>query len=251
LAWTAGLSNEIAWTLLTESAFARVLVTWLALVEASTALDSELLLRYIDANVGTQLPPERQLAAEFGVTRAQIRKALAKIEAEGRLSRQVGRGTFICHPQHEPSQDVDSLQRGTSPREAMEARLLIEPELASLAAINASVMQIEAMRELAGQMRRSRTWNAYEQYDGQLHRLIAEAAGNKLLAAVHEIVNEVRRAVVWKWLDTRPSGPPEDYSSFAEHDDIISAIEKRDRSGAMEAMRRHLRTTSAKLIGSF
>jgi DNA-binding FadR family transcriptional regulator len=210
---------------------------------------SERLLRYLDGDGGERLPPERQLAAEFGVTRAEIRKVLAKMEAEGRLSRQVGRGTFIQTLQHEVLSNLDALQRGTSPREAMEARQLIEPELASLAAVNATAQQIEAMRVLATKMRAAPSWSAYEQFDGQLHNLIANAAGNKLLAAVHDIVNGVRRAVVWKWLDTRPSGPPDDYSSFAEHDDIINAIEKRDRVGAMEAMRRHLRTTSDKLMG--
>jgi DNA-binding FadR family transcriptional regulator len=84
--------------------------------------------------------------------------------------------------------DLDRLQRGTSPREAMEARLLIEPELASLAAVNATAQQIEAMRTLAGKMREAHSWAAYELHDGQLHNLIANAAGNKLLAAVHYIV---------------------------------------------------------------
>jgi GntR family transcriptional regulator, transcriptional repressor for pyruvate dehydrogenase complex len=211
---------------------------------------AELLTRYMEANVGTRLPPERLLASEFGVSRSEVRKALARMEAEGRLSREVGRGTFIRSPATEDTSGLDSLQRTTSPREAMEARLLIEPELASLAAINATVKQIEIMHVLADQMRRSQTWAEYEQFDGRLHRLIAEAAGNKLLVAVHEIVNEVRRSVVWKWLDTRPSGPPADYSSFAEHEEIIGAIETHDRTGAMEAMRRHLRTTSDKLIGT-
>lgn len=211
---------------------------------------SERLLSYIEGNGGERLPPERQLAAEFGVTRAEIRKALSRMETEGRLSRQVGRGTFIQTLQHEVLSDLDSLQRGTSPREAMEARLLIEPELASLAAVNATTEQIETMRRLADDMREASSWSAYEMHDGKLHKLIAAAAGNKLLAAVHDIVNGVRRAVVWKWLDTRPTRPPADYSSFAEHDVIIDAIEMRDRVGAMEAMRRHLRTTNEKLMGS-
>lgn len=209
-----------------------------------------LLSRYLTANVGTRLPPERHLAVEFGVTRSEIRKALAQMEAEGRLSRQVGRGTFISAPQNDPPSKIELLQLSTSPREAMEARLLIEPELASLAAINATATQIDAMRALAAQTRNAENWKAYEQLDGKLHRLIAEAAGNTLLVAVHETVNEVRRAVVWKWLDTRPTKPPSDYSSFTEHDELISAIENRDRVSAMEAMRRHLRTTSARLIGS-
>jgi len=174
---------------------------------------------------------------------------LSFLEREGLLSRQVGRGTFVNATQPKPS-DEDVLKRGTSPREAMEARLLLEPELAGLAALNATFSQIEEMRETAARARRSKTWAAYEESDARLHRVIAAAAGNRLLLAVHEIVNDVRRAVIWKRLDTRPLGPPDGYSSFEEHDAIVSAIEGRDRNGAMEAMRRHLRTTSERLFGS-
>src|SRR5215468_3767464 len=44
---------------------------------------------------GSRLPTERQLAADLGVTRTTIRRALAVLEAEGRISREVGRGTFL------------------------------------------------------------------------------------------------------------------------------------------------------------
>ncbi len=210
----------------------------------------EVLSRYFEAGPGTRLPPERKLADELGLSRAEIRKLLARLEDEGRLSREVGRGTFVRSAFPDATTDRGTLEKSTSPREAMEARLVIEPELAGLATISATHQRIEAMRALAKQMRKAKTWNIYEQLDGRLHLLIAEAAGNKLLVAVHEIVNEVRRAVVWKCLDTRPVGPPSDYSSFDEHDAIIDAIERRDRTGAIEAMRRHLRTTQSRIFGS-
>ena len=69
-------------------------------------LVSKLLSRYVDANIGTRLPPERHLAAEFGVSRSEIRKALARMEAEGRLLRQVGRGTFIRGAQPDAASDL-------------------------------------------------------------------------------------------------------------------------------------------------
>jgi DNA-binding FadR family transcriptional regulator len=132
----------------------------------------------------------------------------------------------------------------------MEARFVLEPQLASLAAINATFKQIERMRVLARQMREAETWKIYEMLDGQLHRLIAESTGNELLSAIHRTVDDVRRAVVWRWLDTQPLRPPSDYSSFVEHDAIINAIEQRDRALAMDAMRHHLKTTMDKLIGT-
>ncbi|HEX3923174.1 MAG TPA: FCD domain-containing protein [Streptosporangiaceae bacterium] len=44
---------------------------------------------------GSRLPTERQLAADLGVTRSSVRHALAMLEAQGRISREVGRGTFL------------------------------------------------------------------------------------------------------------------------------------------------------------
>jgi DNA-binding FadR family transcriptional regulator len=210
----------------------------------------DLLSRLTEGGPGTRLPPERQLAAQFGVSRNEIRKALARLELDGRLSREVGRGTFIRDPAEAGASGLDGLRDSTSPRNAMEARLVLEPELASLAAVNATFKQIEAMRVLARQMREAKTWKDYETLDGRLHRLIAEATANPLLSEIHRTVDDVRRAVVWRWLDTRPTRPPDDYSSFAEHDALIDAIEQRDRVKAMEAMRRHLRTTMDKLMGT-
>jgi DNA-binding FadR family transcriptional regulator len=88
-----------------------------------------------------------------------------------------------------PVADTAALQRSTSPREAMEARLLVEPELAGLATINATYEQIAAIRALAEQTRSSQSWSLYEENDLRLHHLIVEASGNKLLVSVHEVVN--------------------------------------------------------------
>lgn len=214
----------------------------------------DLMARIAEAEPGKRLPPERQLAAEFGVSRNEIRKALARLELDGRLSREVGRGTFIRAPIEtratDRSADLDALRERTSPRNAMEARLVLEPELARLAAVNATFKQIEALRALAQKMREAESWKDYELIDGRFHRQIAEATGNDLLSTIHRTLDDVRRSVVWRWLDMRPARPPSDYSSFAEHDAIITAIENRDRDGAMEAMRNHLKTTMNKLLGS-
>ena len=50
------------------------------------------------AGYGTRLPTERQLAVDLGVSRSAIRHAMAELQAEGRVSREVGRGTFLRRP---------------------------------------------------------------------------------------------------------------------------------------------------------
>jgi DNA-binding FadR family transcriptional regulator len=202
---------------------------------------------------GGRLPPERELAARFGVNRGAVRKALAVLEAEGHIRRHVGRGTFLTNG---PAMAEGGLHRRpdvleiadlTSPPEAMQARLILEPELARLAALNATSAQIAALRQLADRIRAVHGWSAYEDLDWRFHGLIAEATGNTLLVEMQRLVNGVRRAVVWGHLALRPVGPPPDYHSFAEHDAIVEAIVNRDRRGAAEAMRRHLDSTAAAL----
>ena len=105
----------------------------------------DLLARLTEDGPGTRLPPERQLAAQFGVSRNEIRKALARLELDGRLSREVGRGTFIRAPAEAATSNLDALRDSTSPRNAMEARLVLEPEIASLAAVNATFKRSESV----------------------------------------------------------------------------------------------------------
>lgn len=195
---------------------------------------------------GTRLPPERLLAENLSVSRAELRKALLVLEAEGRVERHVGRGTFLRDPGKAALADVTKLSvlaQRTGPHEAMTARLALEPELARLAALHATPRQITELRSLTEAMRAAPDWDTYEELDSRFHDLIAEATGNPLLLEVSRVVNGVRRAVVWSQLFLPTDGPAPEYHSFDEHDAIVTALERRDRAGARDAMRRHIQST--------
>lgn len=196
-----------------------------------------------------RLPPERELAARFGIKRAELRKALAVMESEGRLRRHVGKGTFLAKegPTDIPSA-AEIIADRTSPPEAMQARIVVEPEIARLAALKATSAQIAEMRELCRQMRQAKTWSEYEHLDWRFHNLLAEASGNNLLLEIQRLVNGVRRSVIWGHLARRPVGPSPDYHSFAEHEAIVEAIVSRDRRRAAEAMRSHLNSTASTIL---
>ncbi len=196
-----------------------------------------------------RLPPERGLAERFGVKRAELRKALAVMEAEGRLLRHVGRGTFLSkHSKMDVFPNAVDIASRTSPPEAMQVRIIVEPEIARLAALQATSAQIGDMKELCARMRNAKTWGEYEDLDWRFHNLLAEASGNNLLLEIQRLVNGVRRSVVWGHLAKRPIGPSPDYHSFAEHDALIEAIANRDRRGAAEAMRQHLNSTASTML---
>lgn len=200
---------------------------------------------------GERLPPERQLSETLGISRGELRKAMTALEADGIVERHVGRGTFL-RDGPAPSSGNDTLlarlSQVTSPHDAMMARLSLEPELAGHAAIHASQRHLTEARDLADAMRAADNWAAYEKLDWRLHELIAEATGNPLLVEMNRIVNSVRLSVVWSKLEIPQGGPPDDYHSFAEHDAIISALEKRDRWAAHAAMRNHLKSVRATLL---
>ncbi len=210
------------------------------------------LRQWLDTAGAARLPPERTLAERLGTSRGEVRKALAVLEAEGRVWRHVGKGTFatLGATTGAPATRADpvaELARATSPPEAMEARLILEPEIARRAALRATAVQVAELRRLSAAMRAAASWPDYEELDFRFHELIADAAGNRLLLEVERLVNGVRRAVVWGHLARRPQGPSPDYHSFDEHDAIVDAIATRDRRGAFEAMRRHLDSTARAL----
>src|SRR5260221_36975 len=93
-----------------------------------------------------RLPSERSLADSLGVGRAELRKALGILEGQGRIKRQVGKGTFLTAAQETAAEVADRIILKTSPAAAIEARLLIEPELVSLAAEKATPEQIIELR---------------------------------------------------------------------------------------------------------
>ena len=195
----------------------------------------------------TRLPPERELCEILGVSRGDLRKALATLEAEGQLWRHVGKGTFVGARRIEVM-SLAEIDRVTNPAEVMRTRLLIEPTIAREAALNAAPVHLEALRACVGRTRAAETWRQYETADNELHRSIAEAAGNRLLLALFDALNAVRRAVVWGMLRAGDERPPPDHHSFAEHDRIVEAIARRDLDGAAGAMHRHLRAVERKLM---
>ena len=199
-----------------------------------------------------RLPSERELALRFGVRRTELRKSLAVLEAEGWLERTVGRGTFLkSQPGAALYPKAEHIAARTSPPEAMQARMIVEPEIARWAAVNATSLQVTAMRELNFRMRSAKTWNEYEDIDWKFHDLLAESTGNFLLVEIQRMVNGVRRAVVWGHIEKRPVGPEADYHSFSEHDAIIDAISERKPKEAADAMHLHLRSTASALRNYF
>ena len=201
-----------------------------------------------DYPLNSRLPPERDLCEKFGVKRAVLRKSLAKLEADGHIWRHVGKGTFVGSPTSNLLDDISSIANRTNPSEVMQARLTVEPELARLAALNATAAEIAEMRRCIRGTRQAREWRTYEMWDNRLHREVAKASGNICLLAVFDMLNSVRRAVAWKRL--RKHEVTDGHHSFGEHDLLVDVIEERDTEAAAALMRDHLRAVRQDLLAS-
>jgi GntR family transcriptional repressor for pyruvate dehydrogenase complex len=191
---------------------------------------------------GEQLPPERDLALQFGVSRTAVREAVKTLREKGLVEAYPGRGTFITNgTSHSFKHTLDRMMRG-GPVEGTanltEVREILEPEIAALAAQRADEEMVSAMREAITVMDKSRSdAEAFIEGDLDFHLALAEAAANPLiLSLIDSIVGLLREQRMRTYF---VQGGPE--RGQYHHKRILEAIEHRDPQGAREAMRAHLR----------
>ena len=201
-----------------------------------------------DLPANSRLPAERELGEALGVSRGELRKALAVLEKDGQIWRHVGKGTFVGSRPVNETVAVSEIANRTNPADLMRARLILEPEIAREAALHATPDDIAAMRRAMAQTRAAKTWRQYENFDNLLHRQIAQACRNTVLVGLFDALNAIRRAVVWGRLRIEPAHPPADHHSFREHEQIVDAIEQRDLTGAANGMRIHLQSVGRRLV---
>jgi DNA-binding FadR family transcriptional regulator len=205
-------------------------------------------LAQMDVSGETRLPAERELCESLGVSRGDLHKALMVLEKDRRIWRHVGKGTFVGSGPVEETIGISEIAGRTNPADVMRARLIIEPEIAREAALHATLDDIAAMRRSIVHTRDAATWRQYENVDNLLHRQIAQASRNNVLLGLFDVLNAVRRTVVWGRLRSDGAHPPADHHSFADHEHIVDAIADRDMAGAAAAMRLHLQQVERRLI---
>lgn len=198
---------------------------------------------------GDRLPSERELINQLEIKRNALRKALDTLEREGVIWRHVGKGTFVAGQDDEIDLSMMSeIGHQITPVKMMRARQCIEAVIAREAAINASRQAVKKIAEVKERARKAASWAEYEVQDDLFHYAIAEAADNILLLALFDQLAKVRRAVAINTVIRETERPPENHSSFVEHDRIFAAIEARDPKAAHDAMWQHISSVSARLF---
>ncbi len=175
---------------------------------------------------GTKLGEDR-LAAIFGVSRARIRRVLPRLAHEGLVALEPNRGAFVARPTVAEARDV------------FEARRLIEPGIVERAVQHPERRHVVArLRQHVAAERRARAENdtrAIVRLSGEFHILLAEMAGNAVLArTMRELATRTCLVIA---LYDKPSVPS---CLGEEHAEIIDAIASGEAARAAKLMVAHM-----------
>ena len=190
---------------------------------------------------GDQLPAERDLAQQFGVSRTAVREAVKTLREKGLVESYSGRGTFITNGTSQAiKQSLDFMMRiGQQDRlvQLAEVRQILEPEIAALAASRVQEQHLAMMREAVAVMDEAlRDPDAYIEADLDFHLSLAEAAENPIILSLIDsivgLLREQRLRIFYV------DGGPE--RGQFHHKRILEAVERHDADGARDAMRAHL-----------
>lgn len=209
--------------------------------------------------VGTRLPSENALAAEFEVSRPVLREALDKLRADGLVSSVRGSGNYVQNAvnarlEGDPNDaaDRETLERIGEILNGIELRAIVEPTAASLAAKRRGPADIERMRTALDRFRAAIDQGAIpHHHDYAFHEAIAAATSNpRIVRTLKSLEYDVTRSVnLMRFLvQFRPLDRAE--AVCAEHEEIFHHIEAGDHRRAKRAMRRHIEHARIRMMNS-
>jgi DNA-binding FadR family transcriptional regulator len=231
---------------------------------------------------GSRLPTERRLAADMGATRTSIRHALAVLEAQGHISREVGRGTFLRHDPAQrgatgtgssgpgaATQDTSAAPADSSasdrpgqaasaageasasfaPADVMTIRRLLEPLAMPLVVAWATARDFREMDRCLAGGDRAASYEEFENWDLALHRTIMAASHSPLLGQLYSVIETARHGHSWGDLKRRSASRERRERYQADHAALVAALRARDSDRATEAMRTHLSRVNNDLFG--
>jgi DNA-binding FadR family transcriptional regulator len=222
------------------------------------------------AGDGTRLPTERQLAVDLGVSRSAIRHAMAMLQADGRVSREVGRGTVLRRlaadrpaAAPDPALDPAPVPAGVpdaapglpesgdyAPADVMAVRRLFEPTAMSLVVAWATARDFAEMERCLRGGERAVDHDEFEVWDAALHRSIIAATRSPLLIRLYAEVERARHGRVWGDLKRRSATAARRDEYRRDHEEIVTALRLRDADRATAAMRTHLARVTGHLLGT-
>ena len=202
--------------------------------------------------VGDKLPAERFIADEKNVSRTVVREAIIMLELKGVLNVKQGSGIFFVDSTDKLNQKSLMPYSEIGPFELLQARQLLESNIAEFAALQATREDIVKMRQALQLEERelaSSEPNGSESGDMQFHLAIAEATHNSML------VELFRQSWQWRennpmWIQLHSHLDDTHYRKewMGDHKQILAALIKKDARAAKLAMWQHLENVKQRLL---
>ena len=190
---------------------------------------------------GDRLPPEQELAERLGLSRSSMREAVKALETMRILDVRRGDGTYVTSLK--PSLLIEAMSfildyhSDSAVMEVFEARRLLEPRIAMLAAERATAEQIEAMAAHLRTIDEDADTESLVTHDVEFHRMLAAATGNDYLAGLIEAIgSQTWRARVWRGLTQAGAVA----RTLDEHELILTSIRDGNTEVAQAAMMLHV-----------
>jgi GntR family transcriptional regulator, transcriptional repressor for pyruvate dehydrogenase complex len=195
---------------------------------------------------GDRLPPERDLAEQFGIARSTLRQALTSLTESGHLIALRGRGggTFVSEAPPRAEARRADLQAGHW-RDVLDYRIAVEVGTVVLATERAQPADVARLQAHVETMRAADDFSVYRRCDVFFHLGLAEAARSaRLLAAMTEVQGHMSELIGHI---AHPA--PVLARSNEQHADLVAALARRDGPAAAEIVREHLKGTEQVLAG--
>jgi DNA-binding FadR family transcriptional regulator len=200
--------------------------------------------------VGSRLPSERDLSVQLGVSRPSLREALIALEVEGYIEVRMGSGIYVCEAPAQPPEGFD-LSGEEGPLELIQARSLLEGEVAATAAKLGKKRHFDAIRDAIDQMEADALAGIKPlEADRLFHVRIAEATCNSVLVGVVRRMFDLRLGPLFDQLHSHFETADVWAQAIAEHRQVLEALRARDPERAREAMRHHMDVAYRRLSSS-
>lgn len=200
-----------------------------------------------ELSIGDKIPPERNLAEQFGVGRSTIREAIKSMTSMGLLEARLGEGTFV---KKVDSDDIkQQLQWGLyldpAPfNELVELRMILELETVRKAALNRTQGEIIELQSWINNMKQEGQVQQNKKNDLMFHMTIAKASNNKMIYNLLDLI----RMSLEEWFENVLKEPINVEDSIDEHQLILEAVIQQDVVQAVNAMKSHLERGEQRLI---
>jgi len=201
--------------------------------------------------VGSRLPTERAIAETWGVSRTIVREALLMLELEGTVDIRQSSGVYVMRIPSATSDEEEAFFRSdVGPFEMLQARQLLESNIAAFAARMATKADIENLRRTLEQEQRAIAMNDSSQDNDKLfHLLLAGATQNQmLLDTVTSVWRHHENNPLWQQLRAHIETRSYRLKWLSEHQTILAALRRRDVMGSWQAMWQHLENVKNTLL---